>query len=32
MGGLIQEALIGSKTAEQALNESNAKIAEIVNQ
>jgi multiple sugar transport system substrate-binding protein len=32
MGGLIQEALIGSKTAEQALGESNAKIAEIVNQ
>lgn len=32
MGGLIQEALIGQKTAEQALNEANAKIAEIVKQ
>ncbi|MCX7027724.1 MAG: ABC transporter substrate-binding protein [Spirochaetes bacterium] len=32
MGGLVQEALIGSKTAEQALGEANAKIAEIINQ
>ncbi|GAB6276341.1 MAG: hypothetical protein SAMD01599839_08810 [Rectinema sp.] len=32
MGGLIQEALIGQKTAEQALNEANAKIAEILKQ
>lgn len=31
-GGLIQEALIGQKTAEQALNEANAKIADIVKQ
>ena len=30
MGGLIQEALIGEKTAEQALNEANAKIAQIL--
>lgn len=29
MGGLIQEALIGQKTAEQALNEANAKIIQI---
>jgi multiple sugar transport system substrate-binding protein len=32
MGGLVQEALIGAKTPEQALNEANAKIAEILKQ
>jgi len=30
MGGLVQEALIGQKTAEQALDEANAKIAQII--
>ena len=30
MGGLVQEAFIGQKTAEQALNEANAKIAQII--
>jgi multiple sugar transport system substrate-binding protein len=30
LGGLLQEAIIGQKTAEQALNEANAKIAQIV--
>ncbi len=30
LGGLVQEALIGQKTAEQALNEANAKIAQII--
>jgi multiple sugar transport system substrate-binding protein len=30
MGALVQEALIGQKTPEQALNEANAKLAEIL--
>jgi multiple sugar transport system substrate-binding protein len=30
MGGLVQEALIGQKTPEQALNEANSKIAQIL--
>ncbi len=30
MGGLVQEALIGQKTAEQALDEANAKIVQII--
>jgi multiple sugar transport system substrate-binding protein len=30
MGELIQEALIGQKTAEQAMNEANAKLIEIL--
>ena len=32
MGGLVQEALIGAKTPEQALNEANAKLNEIIKQ
>jgi ABC-type glycerol-3-phosphate transport system substrate-binding protein len=32
LGGLIQEALIGAKTPEQALGEANSKIADILKQ
>jgi ABC-type glycerol-3-phosphate transport system substrate-binding protein len=32
MGGLVQEVLIGAKTPEQALNEANAKLNEIIKQ